>query len=150
MCREMSKKKIIIITVASLTMIALFVWAVPVLAADSGAAQSAQTAPQLGKVKVLFRLLLVQDEAKVDALLAKAVDAGKLTTGQAVKVKEFWANHHAQFAKNVVLKRLLSAKDEAKVQEFLAKAVQAGKIKQEWANKIIQIWEMLHTPGSNN
>jgi hypothetical protein len=143
----MSKKKIMIIAVASLTLITLLVLAVPVLAADSGATQSAQTVPQAGNVKALLRLLLVQDEAKVDALLAQAVSSGKLVPEQAARVKDFWTQHHTRLAKNVILKRLLGAKDEANVQAFLEKAVQAGKIEQAQADKIIQIWEILHAPA---
>jgi len=141
------KKKIMIIAVASLTLIALLVLAVPVLAADSGTTPSAQTVPQAGNVKALLRLLLVQDESKVDALLAQAVSSGKLMPDQAARVKDFWTQHHTRFAKNVILKRLLGAKDEAKVRAFLEKAVQADKIKQEQADKIIKIWEILHTPA---
>jgi len=36
----------------------------------------------------MVRLLLVQDEAKVDAFIAKAEAAGKLNAAQAVKVKD--------------------------------------------------------------
>ncbi len=143
----MSKKRIMIIVMASLTLIAMVILAVPALATDSGATQSVQTVPQASNRKALLHLLLVQDESKVDALLGQAVSSGKLTSGQATKVKDFWTQHHAQFAKKVVLKRLLSAKDGANVQAFLNKATQAGKIKQEQADKIMQIWGILHTPA---
>lgn len=137
----MSKRKIMIVVVASLTLIALLVIAVPVLAADS----STPTNPA-NKAKVLIRLLLVQDEAKVNAFLDKAVDAGKLTPEQAVKVKDFWTAHHKQFARSFILKRLLRAQDEAKVKAFLDTAVASGKIQQVQADKIIQVWEVLHAP----
>jgi|WetSurMetagenome_2_1015567.scaffolds.fasta_scaffold64616_1 hypothetical protein len=140
----MSKKKIIIIAVASLTLVALLLWAVPVFAADSGA-PSAQNLPQAGHVKVLLRLMLIQDEAKVDTLLDKAQQAEKLTVDQAGKIKDFWTQHHAQFTKNALLKRLLSAGNEARVQQFLDKAVQSGKIKQEQADRIIKFRDILHT-----
>jgi hypothetical protein len=140
----MSKKKIIIIAVSSLTLLALLLWAVPVFAADSGA-PSAQNLPQAGHVKVLLRLMLIQDEAKVDALLAQAQQAGKLTVDQAGKVKDFWTQHHAQFTKSAILQRLLKAADGTKVQQFLDKAVQSGKIKQEQADRIIKFWKVLHT-----
>ena len=133
---------------ALLTLMVLVLSTVPVLAAERDGTQSAQRAPQADKVKVLLRLLLVQDEAKVDAFLAQGVSAGKLTTEQEAKIKAFWTQHHTQFAKNVILKRLLSAKDGAKVQAFLDKAVQAGKIKQEQADKILKIWGILHTSAA--
>jgi hypothetical protein len=94
---------------------------------------------------MLGRLLLIQDEAKVDALIAKATEADKLTDEQAIKVKDFWTDHHQRFIKKVVLTRLLWAKDGAKVQEFLDKAVAAGKINQEQAEKIMTFWNKLHT-----
>ncbi len=146
----MSKKRMLLLIVASLTLITLVTLAVPALAADSGATQSLQTIHPASNLKALLHLLLVQNESKVDALLAQAVSSGKLTAGQAVKVKDFWTQRHAQFAKNVILKRLLNAKDEAKVQAFLNQAVQVGKIKQEQADKIIQIWGILHTPAPSS
>ena len=69
----MSKKRILIITVAVLTLIALALSSAPALAADPGSTQSAQTIPQAGNVKPLLRLMLAQDASKVDALLAQAV-----------------------------------------------------------------------------
>lgn len=138
------KRKIALIGSMLLVLVVLAVWAVPAFAADPQPAQITQA----NKARVLIRLLLVQDEAKVDAFIAKAVEAGKLTNEQAVKVKEFWTAHHAKFARNVILVRLLKAQDESKVQAFLDKAVAAGKIQQAQADKIIQIWEILHTPLS--
>ncbi len=143
----MSKRKIILIAVASLTLIALLVVAIPVFAADAGTSTNPTQITQVNKAKILARLLLVQNEAKVDAFIAKAVEANKLTAEQAVKLKAFWTEHHTQFLKNFVLRRLLTAQDESKVQAFLDKAVSAGKIQQAQADKIIQIWEILHNPA---
>jgi hypothetical protein len=140
----MSKIKIIIIAVASLTLIALFVMAIPVVAADSVVSTNPAQLTQVNKAKILVRLLLVQNEAKVDAFIAKAVDANKLTESQATKLKDFWSEHHAHFLKNVILIRLLKTQDESKVQAFLDKAVMANKIQKVQADKIIQVWEILH------
>jgi hypothetical protein len=140
----MSKRKVLIIAVASVTLIALFMMAVPVLAADSVVSTNTAQITQVNKAKILVRLLLVQNEAKVDAFLAKAVDANKLTGEQATKLKDFWSEHHTKFLKNVILTRLLKAQDEYKVQAFLDKAVAADKIQQVQADKIIQVWEILH------
>ena len=142
----MSKKKIMIIVAASFTLIALLAFAVPVFAAASGASAQPERTTPANRPRVLLRLLLVQDEAKVDALIARAVEAGKLTPEQAVKVKDFWADHHARFTRNVILARLLRAQDESKVQAFLDRAVTAGKVQPAQTDKIIQIWEILHTP----
>ena len=143
----MSKRKIIIIGVAALTLIALLVMAIPVLADDSGASVNPAQITQVNKAKVLARLLLVQNEAKVDGFIAKAAGAGKLTGEQSIKLKEFWSAHHAKFLKRVVVLRLLRAQDESKVQAFLDKAVAAGKIEKVQAEKIIKIWEILHSPA---
>jgi len=137
---------LLIIGSVVLTLVVLGMWAVPALAADGvGLPQAAQITPA-NKARVLARLLLVQDEAKVDAFIAKAEANGKLNADQAVKVKNFWATHHEKFAKNAILKRLLKAQDESKVKAFLDKAVAAGKIQQAQADKVIQMWEVLHTP----
>jgi hypothetical protein len=129
-----------------LTLVVLGMWAVPAFAADGvGLPQATQMTPA-NKTGVLVRLLLVQDEAKVDAFIAKAEASGKLSTDQAVKVKDFWTANHAKFVKNVILVRLLKARDESKVKAFLDKAVTAGKIQQPQADKIIQMWEVLHAP----
>jgi hypothetical protein len=143
------KRKIALIGSVLLILVVLAIWAVPAFATDgSGSLQQPAQITQVNKARVLIRLLLVQDEAKVDAFIAKAVDAGKLTTEQVIKVKEFWTARHAKFVKNVILVRLLKAQDESKVQAFLDKAVTAGKIQQAQADKIIQIWVILHTPIS--
>jgi 3-methyladenine DNA glycosylase Tag len=143
----MSKKKIMIVVVASLTLIALLIISIPVFAADNSSPTNPAQITPANKVKILVRLLLVQDEAKVDAFIAKAVAVGKLNTDQASKLKEFWTTHHKQFARNFILKRLISAKDEAKVKACLDNAVKSGKIQQAQEDKILQIWEILHTPA---
>jgi hypothetical protein len=142
----MSKKKILIIVVTAVILIAIVAMGVPVFASDAAGAANPASITQVSKAKVLARLLLVKDEAKVDAFIAKAVANNKLTQEQAVKLKAFWTEHHAQFLKNQVLIRVLGAKDEAKVKAFLDKAVQSGKIKQDKADRIVQAWEILHAP----
>jgi len=138
------KKKILIIGAILLATIVFTVWAVPAFADDS-ASSTPPSAPQVNKIRILARLLLVQDESKVDALIAKALDADKITTEQAVKIKDFWTNHHQQFTRRIVLRRLLRAQDGTKVQAFLEKAVAAGKIQQVQADKIMTIWNELHS-----
>ena len=86
----MKNKRIVIMVASLLASMVLVLSTVPVLAAEPGGTLSAQTAPQAAKVKVLLRLLLVQDEAKVDAFLAQGMSAGKLTTEQEAKIKDFW------------------------------------------------------------
>jgi polyhydroxyalkanoate synthesis regulator phasin len=142
----MSKKKIIILISSALALIILLIAAVPVMADSTVLTTPAQITPA-NKAAVLVRLLLLQDEAKVDSFIQKAVDAGKITPEQAVKVKDFWTANRAKaasYAKRVIIKRLLNAKDETKVQSFLDKAVAAGKITQSQADKVIQLWETLH------
>lgn len=141
------KRKIALFGGIFLTLVVLTTWAVPVFAADGTGetAPATQCAQGWHKMKILGRLLLIQDEAKVDALIAKAVEADKLTDEQAVKVNDFWTNHHQQFGKKVFLTRLIWVEDGAKVQAFLDKAEAAGKISAEQAEKIMSLWEKLHT-----
>jgi hypothetical protein len=142
------KKKILIIVIAAVVLIASIGFAVPALAASASPTPNAAQITPTTKAGAIIRLLLVQDEAKADAFIAKAVEAGKITADQAVKVKEFWTAHHKQFAWNFVLRRLLSAKDEANVKTYLDKAVANGKLTQVQADKVIGIWEILHnTPA---
>jgi hypothetical protein len=138
------KKKIAIIGAVLLVLVVLGVWAVPAFAADPPGSTAPSTL-QVNKVRILARLLLVQDEAKVDAFIAKARDADKITADQATKIKEFWTNHHQQFTRRVVLTRLLLARDGAKVQAFLDKAVAAGKIDETQAEKVMTLWNELHS-----
>jgi uncharacterized glyoxalase superfamily protein PhnB len=138
------KKKIIIISSILLVIVVAAIWAVPAFA-DSSPGALALGTPK-AKIGALVRLLLVQDEAKVDTYIATAVKQGKLTSEQAVKIKDFWTAHHTQFTRRVVVTRLLKAQDETKVKTFLDKAVSAGKIQQAQADKLIKIWEILHTP----
>jgi hypothetical protein len=146
----MLRRKIMVIAISALTLIALLVIAVPVVAADNTPPTTPAQITPANKPKVMVRLLLVQDEAKVDAFIAKAVDAGKITPDQAVKVKDFWTANHgkaAGYAKRMLLQRLLRVRDEAKVQAFLDKTVSAGKIQQAQADKVIRLWKSLHAPA---
>ena len=141
----MSKKKIIIVTLAVIAVIAAIAVAVPVLADSNTTPTPPAQITTTNKPGAIVRLLLVQDESKVDAYIAAAVADGKITSDQAVKIKDFWSAHHAQFARNVFLKRLLQAQNESNVKAFLDKAVANGKITQDQENKIISIWEVLHS-----
>jgi len=141
------KKKVLIIGIAVLVVIAAIVFAVPVFAESASPAVAASHITPTNKPGALIRLLLVQDEAKVDAYIAQVVQAGKITADQAVKVKDFWTAHHKQFAWNFVLRRLLRAQDENNVKTYLDKAVTNGKLTQVQEDKVIAIWEILHTPA---
>lgn len=140
------KKNIALFGGILLILLVFTVWAVPVFAADGSdkTAAAIQSAPGWHKMRILGRLLLIQDEVKVDALIAKAVASDKLTYEQAIKVKDFWTKHHQQFTKKVVIARLLRANDGDKVQAFLDKAESAGKINATQAEKIMNLWEKLH------
>jgi hypothetical protein len=145
------KKRIAVIGSVLLLVAMLAMWAVPALAqSNPGSVPPVAGITKANKARVLARLLLVRDEAKVDGFIAKAVTAGKLDTEQAVKVKKLWTERHVGFAKrlhrDVVLGRLLTAKDETRVKAFLDKAVAANKIEQAQADKIIKAWGILHTP----
>ncbi len=139
------RKKIAIIAAIVLAVAVIMVWAVPALAAKTDTAQVTQSTQQGYKARVLLRLLLIQDESKVDALIAQAQTSGKITADQAVKIKDFWTAHHEQFTRKVVLTRLIWAQDGSKVQAFLDKAVTAGKLQQAQADKLMQLWQYLHT-----
>ncbi len=139
-------KKFATIGAIVLAVAVVMVWAVPALAQQTSAPPVTQNTTQPAyKARVLLRLLLIQDEKKVDTLIARAESSGKITADQAVKIKEFWTAHHKQFLKNVVLTRLIWAQDQSKVQAFLDKAVTAGKIQQEQADKLMKLWQYLHT-----
>lgn len=135
------KKKILIIGAILLVLVVGAVFAIPAFAADPGSTAT----PVVGKVRILARLLLVQDEAKVDAFIAKAQTAGKITEEQAAKIKEFWTNHHQQFTRKVVLTRLLWANDASKVQAFLDKAVASGKMSKEQSQNVMTLWNKVHS-----
>ena len=139
------RKKIAIIGAVVLAVAVILVWAVPVFAENSTAAQVGQSSQQTYRTRVLIRPLLVQDEAKVDALIAKALDSGKINEVQAAKIKEFWTAHHKQFARKAVLTRFIWTQDGSKVQAFLDNAVAAGKIQPDQASKLMALWNYLHT-----
>jgi hypothetical protein len=135
-----------IIVVSTMALIAILAFTVPVIAADTATSTPPAQITQVNKVKVLARLLFVQDGTKVDAFLAKAVAAGKITEDQKIKIKDFWTDNHSRFVKNLILGRLLRCPDESKVKNYLDKAVLSGKIQQSQEDKILQAWEILHTP----
>ena len=138
-------RKFIVIGVLLLALIILGVWAVPAFAAGaSNPDQSTQNTPQGKKIGILVRLLMVQDENKVDAFLAKAEQAGKISADQVTTIKQIWTNHHEQFKRGSVLIRLLQVKDGDKVQAFLEKAVGNHKITQQQADNVLKLWQKLH------
>ena len=120
--------------------------AVPIFAADpAGSVQTTnQNLNRPGRAFLLAKLLLVQDQAKVDQLLATAVANNKLTADQAAKIETFWTNHHAKFTKRAVLGSLLRIQDEGQLTAKLNQAVANGKITQDQENKIIAAWEKIH------
>ena len=86
------KKKCLIFGVLLLALMMLGVWAVPVFAATaSNSNQSTQNSQQVNKIRILDRLLMVQDESKIDTFLTQAKDAGKITAQQVITIKE----HHS-------------------------------------------------------
>lgn len=138
------KKKTIIIVCGVLLAAVLAFGVIPVAAA-ANANQTTPAAQQVHKRQILVRLLSIQDEAKVDALLARAVADKKITADQSAKIKDFWTAHHAQFIKTPIAERLLKVKDGTKLDAFLANAVSAGKITQAQADQIKALWTELHT-----
>ena len=120
--------------------------AVPIFAADPGGSVQAtnQNMNRFGRAVMLGKLLLVQDQAKVDQLLATAVANNKLTADQAAKIETFWTNHHAKFTKRVVLGQLLKVQDEGQLKTVLNQALTNGKINQDQFNKIVAAWEKIH------
>ena len=147
---NMSKKKIFVVVLVALALIATLVIAVPTVAASASPPANPTQLTPANKAGALVRLLLIQDETKIDTYIANAVSAGKITADQAVKIKNFWTAHHKQFIWNFILRRLLTARDENNVKTFLDKAVTNGKMTQDKENKILQIWEILHntTPAT--
>ena len=141
------KKKVLIIVLAALAVITTLVFVVPVFAESASPTVDVAQITSANKPGAFIRLMLVQDEAKVDAYIAQAIEAGKITPEQAVKVKDFWTAHHQQFAWNFVLRRLLRAQNENNVKTYLDKAVANGKLTQVQEDKVIAIWEILHTPA---
>ena len=101
--RNMNKKKILIIGLVVVALVAAFVMAVPVMAAGSSPTTPPTTITPANKPGALIRLLLVQDQTKAFAYVQQAEDAGKITADQATAIDNFWVAHHKQFAWNFVL-----------------------------------------------
>lgn len=140
------KKKTLIVIISMLLLVIIGVWAVPVFADEaSNPPPTTQAVREAPRMRLLARLLLIQDETKIDAIIAKAEEAGKLNDEQAIKLKGFWTDHHEQFAKKALLTRLIWANDGAKVQAAVDKAVAAGKITQTQADNIMTLWTKLHS-----
>lgn len=134
------RKEIAVLGGVLLALVLVAAVAVPAFAGEPGGAQ----AKQAGWKRVVVRLLLIQDEAKVDALIAKAEGSGKIGAEQGDRIKSFWTEHHRQFSRNVVLTRLIWARDSATVDAFLDRAAVSGRLKQEQADKLMGFWTKLH------
>ena len=90
------KKKAILIVCGILLAAILAFGVIPVAAAD-GVNQAPPAGQQPQKGRMPPRLLAIQDEAKVDAFLAKGVANGKITPTQSTEIKAFWKANHSQF-----------------------------------------------------
>jgi predicted lactoylglutathione lyase len=139
------KKKIAIIGAVALAVIAVATWAIPSFAAGTSVpAPAAGQTQQVNKARVMVRLLIVQDGTKVDAFLAKAQAAGKITAAQVTQIKTMWDNNHAQFAPGKPVLRILRAQNGANVKTFLDKAVAAGKLQSAQETNVLNLWHQLH------
>ena len=138
------RKKIIVITFGLILSAVLLFGAMPVAAAGSASTTPPATTQTAGKGQLLRRILSIQDQAKLEALLAKAEANGKITADQAAKIEAFWTAHHAQFARARILQRILGIKNETTLDALLAKAQSAGKITADQAAKIKTLWETVH------
>ena len=142
-------RKIILIAVAILLLAGVIGTGTVVLAQSNSTpainSQAGQANLTIGQV--LRRLVLIQNEAKVDSLLATAVGDGKLSKEQAAKIKTFWLNNHAKAAKlvkRIIINRLLNVKDEAKLKTFLDNQVGTHRITQTQENQMINLWESIN------
>jgi hypothetical protein len=138
------KKKIAIISGIVLIAV-LAIGVVPVAASEIAANTTPSSMQQISKGQLLCRLLLIQDEAKTDALLAQGVASGRITADQSAKIKDFWIANHGKVAKEIALRRIIRVKDGAKLDAFLAKAVDNGKISADQAAKIKAVWTDIHS-----
>jgi hypothetical protein len=139
------KKRLLLASGIVLAAVVLSAFAVPALAQTREQPGTTQMQVRPGVKRVLARLLLIQNEARVDQVIAKAAESGKITGDQAIRIKEFWTDNHQSFKRQVVLTRLIWAKDGAKVQAFLDKAVSAGRMKQAQADRLMAFWNSVHT-----
>ena len=135
-------RKVVIWVVALLALMVMVVSAVPAMAADNTTPPAADGP---GKGQLVKRLLRIQDEARVDELLARAVAAGRITQNQAERIKAAWEKHYEKAGRRIALGRLMRLQDEARVDELLAQAVADGKITADQAAKIKQAWENRHS-----
>jgi hypothetical protein len=135
------KKKLVIFGMLLLSLGMLGFCALPSFPPGAADSDRPQERKKRGK---LVRLLMIQDESKVDAFLAKAKGDGKITDQQAANIKNIWKNRHAQFAQGSPLARLLQAQDIVKVQDYLKKAVSAHKITQQQAERAMDLWQKVH------
>jgi hypothetical protein len=143
----LTNKKTVIVTCLVLAVAVAGVLAVSSLAfaADNPTPTlAAPGAPAVNKARVMVRLLMIQDESRVDALLQKAVDAGKLKSDQVTTIKGLWTEHHSQFAAGKPLVRILLVRNGARVQALLGRAVHSGRLEQPQADKIWSLWEAVH------
>ena len=141
-------KKILIVVIAAVLLVGVIGTGTVVLAKnDSGANQTITAQDNLTKGQILRRLLLIQNSAKVDDLLAQAVSNGKINQDQSDKIKTFWVNNHARAAKlvkAVIAKRVLRVQNEANLKTFLDKQVAASRLTDVQENQIITFWENHH------
>jgi len=142
-------KKIILIAVAIVVLAGIIGTGTVVLAQSNSTPgiNSAAGQANLTIGQVLRRLVLIQNEARVDSLLVTAVKDGKLTQEQSTKIKTFWTNNHAKAAKlvkRIIINRLLNVKDETKLTTFLDNQVAVKRITQTQEKQMINLWEKIN------
>lgn len=74
------KRKYLVIALSILALVVLAVFAVPAFAAEGTAPAQPASVSQPQKAKILARLLLVQDEVRVDAISLEYIKCGIATS----------------------------------------------------------------------
>jgi hypothetical protein len=136
------KKKIIIIACGMVLAAALAFSVVPVAAGGVH-----RTAAPISTSVIEAKIVKVQNEARVDALMAKAVAGGRITSAQATEIKAYWTANHAT-AKQVsvanIEAKIVSITDGARVDSALSKATAGGRITAAQATEIKAYWTANH------
>jgi hypothetical protein len=140
---ETMKKKIIIIACGMVLAAALAFTVVPVAA---GGLQRAKAPISTSVIEA--KIVRIQDGAKVDALLAKAVAGSRITAPQATEIKAYWTANHAAAVKQIsvaaIEAKVVNVQDGARLDAALAKGVAGGRITSAQATEIKAFWTANH------
>jgi polyhydroxyalkanoate synthesis regulator phasin len=101
---------------------------------------------QLTLEDITARILQMENRNRVEAVLARLVESGRITQGEASQILNAWDEAHPNWRTPIerLAARLMEVQNRNRVEAILDRAVAANFISQDEANQILKDWDETH------